>query len=66
MNNTEIRNLKNNELVEKVAAEKSNLQRMRFAHSITPLENPIKLSESKKLIARLNTEIRSRELNNNA
>lgn len=66
MNNTDIRNLKDNELVEKVAAEKSTLQRMRFAHSISPLENPVKLSESKKLIARLNTEIRSRELNNNA
>ena len=66
MENSEIRNLKNNELMEKVLAEKANLQRMRFAHAISPLENPTQLSKTKKVIAKLNTEIRSRELTNNA
>ena len=66
MSNSDIRNLKDNELVEKVAAEKANLQRMRFAHAISPLENPTQISNVKKTIARLNTEIRSRELTKNA
>ena len=66
MENSEIRNLKDNELVEKVSAEKANLQRMRFAHAISPLENPTLLSTSKKNIAKLKTEIRSRNLTNNA
>jgi len=66
MKNSEIKNLKDSELVEKVAAEKSNLQRLRFAHAITPLENPMQLKEVKKTIARLNTEVRSRELSSNA
>jgi len=66
MENSEIRNLKDNELVEKVAAEKANLQRLRFAHAISPLENPTQISKIKKDIARLNTEIRSRQLNVNA
>jgi len=66
MENSDIRNLKDNELVEKVIAEKANLQRMRFAHAISPLENPTQLGNTRKLIARLNTEIRSRELTNNA
>ena len=66
MENSDIRNLKDNELVEKVDAEKANLQRMRFAHAISPLENPTQLGIARKLIARLNTEIRSRVLTNNA
>ena len=66
MENSEIRNLKDNELMEKVLAEKANLQRMRFAHAISPLENPTQLSKTKKVIAKLNTEIRSRELTKNA
>jgi len=62
MENSEIRNLKDNELVEKVTAEKANLQRMKFAHAISPLENPTQIGKTRKLIARLNTEVRSREL----
>ena len=66
MKNSEIKNLKDNELVEQIATEKSNLQRLSFAHAITPLENPLQLKEVKKTIARIKTEIRSRKLNNNA
>ena len=66
MKNSEIKNLKDNELVEQVATEKSNLLRLNFAHAITPLENPLQLKEIKKTIARINTEIRFRELNINA
>jgi len=66
MKNSEIKNLKDNELVEKVDAEKANLQRLRFAHAISPLENPTQLNKSRKVIAKLKTEIRFRELNNNA
>lgn len=66
MENSEIRNLKDNELVDKLNAEKANLQRMKFAHAISPLENPMLLGKTKKNIARLSTEIRSRELTNNA
>lgn len=66
MENSDIKNLKDNELVEKVAAEKENLQRLNFAHAISPLESPMQLKIVKKTIARLNTEIRSRELIKNA
>ena len=53
MENSEIRNLKDNELVEKVAAEEENLQRLTFAHAISPLESPMQLKNVKKTIARL-------------
>jgi len=32
-----------------------NLKKLRFAHAITPLENPMKIKYSRRLIARLQT-----------
>ncbi|HRJ83946.1 MAG TPA: 50S ribosomal protein L29, partial [Cyclobacteriaceae bacterium] len=33
-----------------------------FAHQVSAIENPMKIRETKKLIARLNTELRAKEL----
>jgi large subunit ribosomal protein L29 len=66
MKNSEITALSLEELKEKLNTEQSNMQNMRFAHAITPLENPMRIRESRKTIARLNTEIRRRELEANA
>ena len=38
---------------------------MRLNHAVTPLENPILITEARKTIARLNTELRSRVLTEN-
>jgi len=64
MKNSEIRELTTKELIEKLDDEKSLIVRMRLNHAVSPLDNPNKIGESKKLIARLNTEIRKRELDN--
>lgn len=64
MKNSEIKELTDKELVEKLEDEKSLLVRMKLNHAVSPLDNPNKLGESKKTIARLNTEIRKRELEN--
>lgn len=64
MKNSEIRELTNEELSQKLEDEKSLLVRMKLNHAVSPLDNPNKLGESKKLIARLNTEIRKRQLEN--
>lgn len=37
-------------------------QKMKFDHAITGLDNPLRLREVRRDIARLNTEIRRREL----
>ncbi|MCC9165872.1 50S ribosomal protein L29 [Pontibacter harenae] len=66
MKNSEIQALSLEELKERLAAESTNMQNMRFAHAISPLENPMKIRESKKTIARLNTEISRRELQANS
>lgn len=62
MKNSEISTLKVDELKERLAVEKETLQKLKFAHAITPIENPMKIRESKKLVARLNTALRAKEL----
>lgn len=62
MKNSEIKGLSLEELKSKVAAEKDSLDKLKFAHAITPIENPMRLKDSKKLVARLNTEIRAKQL----
>ncbi|EOZ99791.1 LSU ribosomal protein L29p (L35e) [Indibacter alkaliphilus LW1] len=62
MKNSEIRSLSESEIIERIAAEKENLTKLRFAHAISPIENPNKLKESKRLIARLMTTLTSKKL----
>jgi large subunit ribosomal protein L29 len=62
MKYSEIQALSLEELKERVNAEISNSQNLRFAHSISPLENPLRITQSRKLIARLKTELKKREL----
>jgi len=63
MKNSELRGLSLDELKNKLTVEKENYGKLKFAHSITPIENPMKIKESRKLVARIETEIKSKELN---
>ncbi|MCF0206269.1 MAG: 50S ribosomal protein L29 [Bacteroidales bacterium] len=65
MENKEIVGLTTSEIVEKIAEEKFNLNKMRLNHAVSPLENPQRLKEVRRTIARLNTELRKRELTSN-
>ena len=62
MKNSEVKELSTKELLERLDTEKENLVRMRLNHAVSPLDNPMKLKEAKRDIARLMTEIRKREL----
>ncbi len=63
MKSTEIRELSNQEILERIDNEKTTLVRMKLNHAITPLDNPNKLSEMRRTIARLMTELSQREMN---
>jgi large subunit ribosomal protein L29 len=63
MNISEIRELSTPDLIERIDTERTNLVRMRLNHTITPLDNPQKLKDVRRTIARLLTELRARELN---
>ena len=43
--------------------QKEYLQQ-RINHAVTPLDNPAKITADRKMIARVKTELRQRELNN--
>jgi len=60
---TEIKELSTQELLERIDNERTTLVRMKLNHAISPLENPQKIKESRKTIARLMTEKRKREMN---
>lgn len=60
MKNAEIKNLTIEELKERTSAEELNLVKMKFAHTVSPLENPNQLKDVRKLLARLKTEINAR------
>jgi large subunit ribosomal protein L29 len=55
MKTSEIRDLNTDEIVQKVDDLKESLFNLRFQHEIGQLENPKKIGETKKDIARLKT-----------
>ena len=57
MKNVEIKNLNVDELAQKLGSEKETLRKLQFAHQVAAIENPMKIKETRKLIARLNTEL---------
>ena len=63
MKSSEIRELTTQEILERIDNEKTSLVRMKLNHAITPLDNPNKIKETRGNIARLLTELRKRELN---
>lgn len=64
MKNSEIKALSIEELRQKIKGEKEALQKLKFAHAVSPIENPMKIKETKKLIARLLTTLAQKELEN--
>ena len=65
MKTSEIKELSTKELVERLQVEKENLVRLRLNHAVSPLDNPMKLQDDKKNIARMKTILRQRELSEN-
>jgi large subunit ribosomal protein L29 len=61
MKYSEIKGLSQVELAEKLGSEQEALRKMKFAHQVSAIENPMKIKETRKLIARLKTELTSKE-----
>ena len=62
MNIKEIRNMPISELQKNIAEQKEALFNLRFQQSINQLDNPMKIAEVKKNIAKIKTVIREKEL----
>jgi large subunit ribosomal protein L29 len=61
MKYSEIKGLSLVELREKLGSEEEALRKMKFAHQVSAIENPMKIKETRKLIARLKTELTAKE-----
>ncbi len=61
MKSSEIRELTAEDLRERLESEENMMVRMRMNHAVSPLDNPNKIIETRKNIARLKTEMRARQ-----
>jgi len=59
---TSIKSLGVDDLKAKIAEDELRFKKISFAHSISPLENPMSIRSLSKDIARLKTALRSKEL----
>ncbi len=62
MKNVEIKALSLEELKQKLVTEAEALRKLKFAHNVSPIENPMKVKEARRLVARLKTELKAKEL----
>jgi large subunit ribosomal protein L29 len=65
MKTAEIRELSTKELEERIETEKAQLVKLKLNHSISPLDNPMKITVTRKNIARLMTILGERNLKEN-
>jgi large subunit ribosomal protein L29 len=57
-----IKELSTSDLRERLDEERKQLTRLRLNHAVSPLENPMKIREYRRTVARILTELRKREL----
>ncbi len=62
MKSSEIKELTIQELQERLESEESLMIRMKMNHAVSPLDNPNKIVETRRNIARLKTEVRTRQI----
>ncbi len=62
MKNSEIRELTNEQILKKIDEYKEELFNLRFSQATGNLEKPSRIRELRKLVARMKTILREREL----
>ena len=63
MKKEEIEELGTKELIERLDVAQKEYLQQKINHSISPLDNPAKITQDRRMIARMKTELRKRELN---
>ena len=61
MKNSEILELATEELTARIGEERATLTKLKFAHAVSAIENPLRITKVRKDIARLNTELTKRK-----
>lgn len=60
--NKGLKDLNVTDIKARIQEDKQRLKKLEFAHAISPLENPMSIRSLRMDVARLNTELRKREL----
>jgi len=57
-----VKDLTTQELNDKIVETTDLLGRLKLSHGVSPVENPMKIRETRKAVARLQTELQKRKL----
>ena len=66
MKPTEIRELTLSEILEKIENEENFITKQKLNHAISPLDNPLKIRESRRNLARLKTILKEKQMQENS
>ncbi|MDR2236011.1 MAG: 50S ribosomal protein L29 [Chryseobacterium sp.] len=61
MKQADINNLSAGDIQAKLTELKAQYSKLKLAHKISPIENPIQIRDLRKSIARLNTELTNKQ-----
>ncbi len=64
MKKEEIKEMTTADLTERLAQMEAEYLQMKVNHAISPLDSPAKITAARRMIARVKTELRQRQLNN--
>ncbi|MDE6311966.1 MAG: 50S ribosomal protein L29 [Muribaculaceae bacterium] len=64
MKKEEIKEMTTADLRERLEQMEKEYRQLTINHAVTPLDNPAKITADRRMIARVKTELRQRELNN--
>lgn len=64
MKKEEIKELSTQDLTERLAQMEKEYRQLTANHAVSPLDNPAKITADRRMIARVKTELRARQLNN--
>ncbi|MEI8202094.1 MAG: 50S ribosomal protein L29 [Bacteroidota bacterium] len=57
-----VKELSSKELIERLEEETKQLVKLKLNHAVSPLENPNKIKSYRKAVARIQTELRKRNI----
>ncbi len=55
-----VKDLTTDEVRDKIKEERQNYRKLKLSHAVSPMENPMKIRGSRRVIARLETELKKR------
>ena len=61
MKKIDIQSMSVADLQERIREEKASLHKMRFVHTLTAVENPARIRETRRQVARMLTELNARQ-----